>query len=508
MCGCIFEMRKISKAFPGVQALNRVDFNCAAGEVHALVGENGAGKSTLMKILGGVYPQDEGTILLKGKEIAFSSPKEAQRQGISTIYQELNLIPELNVAENIFLGHEPLKRLAFIDKASLYKQSVEVMAQLGVSIDLRTKVKHLSVAEQQMVEIAKALCIRADIMIMDEPSAAVSGKELEVLFSIIRTLKAKEMAIVYISHRIDEIFQIADRATVLKDGELVGTICPKDVDKASFIKMMVGRTLSETFPAKEKGKREEVLSLRSVIKGRVLKDISLSVYSGEILGIAGLVGSGRTDLAKVIFGVHSPDSGEMAFKGHRMVKSKPRNSLLNGIGFITEDRKNEGIFHCLSVRKNLTSLILEKIQTWGFVREREEKAISRRCIKELTIQPPNIERPIEFLSGGNQQKVVLSKWLNAECMLLIMDEPTRGIDVGAKAEFYTLMRTLAREGAAVVMISSELPEIIGMSDRIVVMHEGRIVGELSPSEATEEAIMSMATNQVTENCEGEQARES
>jgi ABC-type sugar transport system ATPase subunit len=272
--------------------------------------------------------------------------------------------------------------------------------------------------------------------------------------------------------------------------------------------MMVGRTLSETFPAKEKGKREELLSIKALNKDKALKDITLSVYSGEILGIAGLVGSARTDLAKVIFGVHSPDSGEMVFKGNRILKNKPRNSLLNGIGFITEDRKNEGIFHCLSVRKNLTSLILDKIQKWGFVKDREEKKISHQCIKELNIQPPSMERPIEFLSGGNQQKVVLSKWLNAECMLIIMDEPTRGIDVGAKAEFYTLMRTLAREGAAVIMISSELPEIIGMSDRIVVMHEGRIVGELSPSEATEEAIMSMATNQVTENYEGEQAGES
>jgi ribose transport system ATP-binding protein len=381
------------------------------------------------------------------------------------------------------------------------------MSQLGATIDLGIKVKHLTVAEQQMVEIAKALCIRADIMIMDEPSAVVSGKELDTLFEIIRTLKAKKMAIIYISHRIDEIFEIADRATVLKDGELVGTISPRDADKASFVKMMVGRTLSETFPSKEKGKRQEILSLREIKKGRVLQDIFLSVYSGEILGIAGLVGSGRTDIAKVIFGVHSPDSGKIIFRGQEIPRNSPRNSLLKGIGFVTEDRKKEGIFPCLSMKKNLTALILEKIQRWSFIKKKDEKEISYRSVRELRILPPELDRPIELLSGGNQQKVVLSKWLNAECNLVILDEPTRGIDVGAKAEFYTIMRNLAKNGAAVIMISSELPEIIGMSDRIVVMHEGRMVGELSHSEATEEIIMSMATNQVTENREGDKGRE-
>ena len=508
MCACKFEMQKISKSFPGVQALKNVDFNCMDGEVHALIGENGAGKSTLMKILSGVYQQNEGKIVLRGTEIRFSSPKEAQRHGISTIYQELNLIPELNVAENIFLGHEPSRRMGFVDKASLYSRAREVLARFGVNLDLRTKVKHLSVAEQQMVEIAKSLCIRADIMIMDEPSAAVSGEELEVLFDIIRTLKKQKMAIVYISHRIDEIFQIADRATVLKDGELVGTINLKDVSKTAIIKMMVGRTLSETFPDKEKGKRELLLSLKDINKGKLLKDISLSVYTGEILGVAGLVGSGRTDLAKLIFGVHSPDDGEMILKGKRIGKHNPENALKNGIGFITEDRKREGIFHCLSIRKNLTSLILDRIQKWCIIKEGAERQISRRNVRDLKILPPNIERPIEVFSGGNQQKVILSKWLNAESILLIMDEPTRGIDVGAKAEFYTLMRALALDGAAIMMISSELPEILGMSDRIIVMHEGRIVGELDAAEATEEAIMRMATNQVTQKYEGDEPRES
>jgi len=493
----VFEMQSISKSFPGVQALDKVDFTGVEGEVHALVGENGAGKSTLMKILAGAYRQDEGSILLRGKGVSFASPKDAQRHGISTIYQEFNLIPELNVAENIFLGHEPRKgRSLFIDKTHAYRMSRDLLTNLGAEIDTRKKVKHLSVAQQQMVEIAKALCLNAEIMIMDEPSAVVSGKELDSLFRIIRSLREGGRTIIYISHRIDEVFEIADRATVLKDGKLVGTVRPRDLDKGDIIKMMVGRTFAEVFPPKEKGERRPILTLKNVCRSGILKDVSLTVYTGEILGVAGLVGAGRTELARVIFGADPLERGEIIFDGRRLKKARPKVSIFHGIGFVTEDRKNEGLVHCLSIRKNLTSVILDRIRKWCFVNEREEKDIAKESVRRFKIMPPKIEQEVESLSGGNQQKVILAKWINADSKLIIMDEPTRGIDVGAKAEFYILMRQLAKQGKAILMISSELPEVIGMSDRIVVMHEGHIMGELSPSEAREETILMMATGQI------------
>jgi ribose transport system ATP-binding protein len=493
----IFEMQKISKSFPGVQALDNVDFRCTFGEVHALVGENGAGKSTLMKILAGAYQPDGGKIFVRGKEVIFNSPKEAQNLGISVIYQEFNLIPEMNVAENIFLGREPLAfKGLVIDNDLLYERSKELLESLGTFLDPRNKVKNLSVAQQQMVEIAKSLCLNSDIIIMDEPSAVVSGKELDALFSIVRSLRDNGKAIVYISHRIDEIFQIANRATVLKDGKLIGTVCPKDIDKASIVRMMVGRDLDQTFPLKEMGERKEILSLNNICRGKVLKDVSLKVYSGEILGAAGLVGSGRTELARVIFGADSFDSGEIYYEGKKSKMISPKRSISKGVGFVTEDRKKEGFVGCFSVRKNLTSLILDKMKRWWFTNDREEKKLSKSCIKKFNIMTPGVEQEIQYLSGGNQQKVVLAKWLNANPKLIIMDEPTRGIDVGAKAEVYNTMRLMAKQGKALVMISSELPEIIGMSDRIVVMHQGEIMGEVSSSEATEEGILMMATGQV------------
>jgi len=497
MNGAALEMQKISKAFPGVQALDRVDFSCREGEVHALVGENGAGKSTLMKILAGAYRPDAGRILLRGEEVSFSSPKDAQKSGISTIYQEFNLIPELNLAENIFLGHEPLKKgKLFIDNVSLYDTAEKILSNLGARIDPRTKVKDLSVAQQQMVEIAKALCLKASIIIMDEPTAVISGKELASLFRVIRTLKDEGKTVIYISHRIDEVFEIADRATVLKDGKGVGTILPKEVHKGDLVKMMVGRSFADVFPPKEKGQRREILSLKAVSRGDRVKRITITVRTGEILGITGLVGSGRTELARVIFGVDPPESGEIVFEGRKRTRNKPKISISNGIGFVTEDRKKEGLFPSLSIRKNLTSLILDRIKRWCFIRERKEREIAIASVKQFNIMPPHIEQEVQFLSGGNQQKVILAKWINADSRLILMDEPTRGIDVGAKAEFYGLMRNLAKQGKAVIMISSELPEVIGMSDRILVMRDGEIMGELSPEEATEETILMMATGQL------------
>jgi ribose transport system ATP-binding protein len=503
MVGNIVEMQGITKSFPGVKALVQVSFSCVPGEVHALVGENGAGKSTLMKILAGAYYPDEGKIMVRGKEVVFDSPRDAQEQGISAIYQEFNLIPELNVAENIFLGREPRKigRL-MIDKTALYDRSRDLLASLGMELDPHTKVKHLSVAHQQMVEISKALCLNSDIIIMDEPSAVVSGKELDSLFRIIRSLKNQGKAIIFISHRIDEIFEIADRATVLKDGRLVGTVQPCDVDKSTIIRMMVGRTLDQTYPLRELGERREILSVNNLCRGKVLKNVSLKVYTGEILGVAGLVGAGRTELARAIFGADFVDSGEIYFEGKNVTRRGPKQSISSGIGFVTEDRKKEGLVASLSVRKNLTSLILNKIRTWFFVKEGEEKHIGKKCIEEFNIVTPGTEQLVEYLSGGNQQKVVLAKWLNVSPKLVIMDEPTRGIDVGAKAEIYTTMRKLVKEGKALIMISSELPEIIGMSDRIVVMHEGEITGEIPGSQATEEVILMMATGQSKKHLKG------
>lgn len=496
----VLEMNKISKRFPGVQALDQVDFSCINGEVHALVGENGAGKSTLMKILAGAYRQDQGSILLEDEEISFSSPKEAQDRGITTIYQEFNLIPELSVAENIFLGREPRKRGGIVINAPIQlSRSTALLAKLGTNIDPRAKVKNLSVADQQMVEIAKALSLNAGIIIMDEPSAVVSGKELESLFRIIQSLKESGKIIIYISHRIDEIFQIADRATVLKDGKLVGTVRPWEVNKAAIVKMMVGRSLSQTFPPKEQGERREILCLKNVSRGQFLKNVSLKAYTGEILGVAGLVGSGRTEVARVIFGIDPLDSGEIYFDGKKIEQSNPKRSISKGIGFVTEDRKKEGFVSCLSVRKNLTALILSKVERWGFTKEREEKRLVRKIAEKFNIVTPSTEQELQYLSGGNQQKVVLAKWINANPKLIILDEPTRGIDVGARAEVYKTMRLLAKQGKALIMISSELPEIIGMSDRILVMHHGSIMGEISGPEATEEDILMMATGQAVKN---------
>jgi ribose transport system ATP-binding protein len=496
MTNNLLEMKSISKRFPGVQALSKVDFSCIPGEVHALVGENGAGKSTLMKVLAGAYRHDEGTITIRDKEVHFSSPKEAQRYGISIIYQEFNLIPELNVAENIFLGREPLIIKGYIDKSTLYTDAYKILNQLETQIDCQMNVKYLSVAEQQMVEIAKALSLNADIIIMDEPSAVVSGKELDALFNNIRLMKNNNKTIIYISHRIDEIFEIADRVTVLKDGILVGTKNINDIDKPTVIQMMVGRKFSDTFPPKNQGEKKEILKLENVSYGKHVKDMSLTVFSGQIMGIAGMVGSGRTELVKLIFGLLPLSRGKIFFKGKLIENLSPKISIAQGIGFVTEDRKKEGLISNMPVKHNLTLSILNRIKKLIFLNKDLEINIVKENIKQFNIQTPSPNTEVQYLSGGNQQKVVLAKWLNTKPSLIIMDEPTRGIDVGAKVEIYNLMRALAEKGSAIIMISSELPEIIGMSDRIIVMHDGRNMGELSPEVVTEEQILSMATGQI------------
>ena len=491
----IVELQKVSKAFPGVLALDKVDFSCLPGEVHAVVGENGAGKSTLMKILAGVYRPDGGNILLKGQKTLFSSPKHAQNCGISIIYQEFNLLPDLTVAENIFLGREPTNRGRLIDSVTLKRRSQELLTDLNANIDIQAKVKDLGVAQRQMVEIAKALSLDADIIMMDEPSAVVSGRELASLFRIIQSLKKSGKTIIYISHRIEEIFQISDRTTVLKDGQLVGTYDTADLDKPQIVKLMVGRSLTETFPAREVGEKKEIMALEDVGREKILQDVSFKVYSGEILGLAGLVGSGRSDIARAIFGACDIDNGRVLLNGSPLKGITPKSSIANGIGFVTENRAKDGLVYNMSVRKNLTLTILDKIKKLFFVNEAQEKNLCKERVREYDIVTTGIEQEIQYLSGGNQQKVILAKWININPSLLILDEPTRGIDVGAKAEIYRLMRLLAKRGTAIIMISSELPEVIGMSDRILVIHDGKVMGELAPSEATEERILMLATGQ-------------
>ncbi len=496
MSDVVLEMRNITKIFPGVKALDNVSFACVRGEVHALVGENGAGKSTLMKILAGVYQPDAGQIILRGRPTRISSPYDAQRLGIAIIYQELNLLPELTVAENMFLGREPRGPLGFVDSRKLCEQAQALLKQLGVELNLRTPVRRLSVAQQQMVEIAKALSLNADLIIMDEPSATLGGCDLEHLFQIIPVLQTRGVTVIYISHRLEEVFQIAQRVTVLKDGQLVSTCRVEDIDKATLIRMMVGRALSDAFPKKSSRIGEEILVIQGLTCGGVLKDIDIKVHRGEIVGLAGLVGSGRTELAHAIFGLRAIDAGEIYIKGKRVQITRPSEAMAHSIGFLTEDRKAEGLVLGLSLRHNAALPSLNRRQRLGFVDEAQERRVVQDMVKRLDLRAPNIDQEVQYLSGGNQQKVVLAKWLISGPDLLIFDEPTRGIDVGAKAEIWHLMRQLADQGTAILMISSELPEVIGMSDRIVVMHQGSISGELPGDGATEEQIMTLATGGV------------
>jgi ribose transport system ATP-binding protein len=493
MSGSLVEMRNITMTFPGVVALDNVSFESRAGEVHAVVGENGAGKSTLMKILVGVYQPDQGEILLAGESVRISSPHDAQRLGISIIYQELNLLPDLNVAENVFLGREPRGPLGVVDARALEAQAKEVLARLGVDLDPRMLVGRLSVAQRQMVEIAKALSLKARIVIMDEPSAVLGGPDLERLFEVIAALKQNNVAVIYISHRISEIFQIADRVTVFKDGRVVGTYDVASIDKPSLVRMMIGRTLSEAFPPRGKQRGEEVLRVENLCGGERLKNISLAVHRGEIVGIAGLVGAGRTELAESIFGARHVDDGQVWINGKRVKVDSPRRSIRHRLGFLTEDRNKEGLVLGLTVRENVALPSLDRRARWGFVDLKAEDEVVEGMARDLSLRTSSLAGDVENLSGGNRQKAVLAKWLISGPELLIFDEPTRGIDVGAKSEIWRLMRELADQGKGVLMISSELPEIVGMSDRIVVMHRGCIVGELDGETASEEKVMMLAT---------------
>lgn len=493
MAETLVEVRQITKTFPGVVALDRVDFECRRGEVHAVVGENGAGKSTLMKILAGVYQPDHGEIYLRGEPVHIPSPHDAQRLGISIIYQELNLLPDLNVAENVFLGREPRGPLGFVDSRQLEEQAQQVLHRLGVDIDPRARMGRLSIAQQQMVEIAKALSLNADLVIMDEPSATLGGQDLQHVFEVITALKQQGVAVIYISHRIAEVFEVADRVTVFKDGKVVGTHNVAEIDRPSLVRMMIGRQLSETFPPRGAQVGDVVLSVKNLSSPGVLSDISLSVCKGEIVGLAGLTGAGRTELAEAIFGARPISQGEIWVNGRKVQMSSPRDAMRENVAFLTEDRKAGGLVTGLSVRHNAALPSLRDRQRWGFVQTGKETQVVAERIERLACRTPSINQEVQYLSGGNQQKVVMAKWLICGPALLIFDEPTRGIDVGAKSEIWYLMRELANSGVAILMISSELPEIIGMSDRVVVMHRGRIAGVLPGDTATEEQVMMLAT---------------
>ncbi|AYB43754.1 sugar ABC transporter ATP-binding protein [Paenibacillus lautus] len=492
----LIQMEGIMKEFPGVLALNNCRFDLRAGEVHALMGENGAGKSTLMKILTGVYQKDAGTIEFKGQPVELSNPKAAQDAGISMIHQELNLAPDLTVAQNIFIGREPRRKLRlFLDDRALHRQVKELFERMGLDMDPSIKVSELTVAKQQMVEIAKALSYNADVLVMDEPTAALSETEIEDLFRIIRQLRESGVGIVYISHRMDEIKRITDRTTVMRDGQYIDTVSTAEVTTQDIISKMVGRQIYETSkPERTVGERETVLEVIGLNQGRTLKDINLTLKKGEILGIAGLVGAGRTELARAIFGADRIQSGEIRVHGRKVTIRGPHDAVRQGIGYLSEDRKRYGCVVDLDVKSNVAIASYGSfLRPGGWmnttrIREQAEDMVSR-----LKVKTPHVGQEVKFLSGGNQQKVVIGKWLTRDCDILIFDEPTRGIDVGAKSEIYRLLNDLAAQGKSIIMISSELPEILRMSHRILVMCEGRITGELDHEEATQESIMHLAT---------------
>ena len=490
----VLQMRGITKTYPGVRALEDVDLEVREGEVHALVGENGAGKSTLMKVLAGAHPKDAGTIVLSGRSVEMDSPQKAMDLGVSIIYQEFNLVPYLNAAENIFLGREPRAAIpGFVDFKTMYREAQQVIDRLGVPLDVRSPVNRLSVAQQQMVEIAKATSRRSKIIVMDEPSATLTEHELKSLFALIRQLKTEGVAIIYISHRLEEIFEIADRVTVLRDGKHIATREVSELTREDIIKMMVGRELTQMIPKVPAPLGDNVLEVRSLSRKGVLHDISLTVRKGEIVGLAGLVGAGRTELARAVFGADPIDSGQILIEGRPTRIRSPQEAIRSGIGLVTEDRKGQGLVLGMVVRENITLANLGAITRLNFIMAGRERQVAREYVANLTVKTPSIEQTVQNLSGGNQQKVVLAKWLFTQSKLLIFDEPTRGIDVGAKTEIYQLMNDLAAKGVGILMISSELPEILGMSDRILVMHEGRIAGELPASEATQEGVMHLAT---------------
>ena len=488
----VLELKNISKEFPGVNVLKRVNFDLKHGEVHAIVGENGAGKSTLIKILAGVYPPNGGEIYRNGKLAKIKNPREGIDSGISVIYQEFNLVPYLSAAKNIFLGREHRRKWLplLIDYPSLYRATTQVLESIGSDINPRTKVVDLGVAEKQLVEMAKALSLNASILVMDEPTATLTEREIRNLFCIINDLKKKGVSIIYISHRLEEIFEIADRITVLRNGEIINTMRTSDVQSVDeIIELMVGRSMSAYFPREFKHELGEVaLEVKCLTQKQTFRDVSFHVRCGEIVALSGLVGAGRTEVARAVFGADAHESGEIRLFG-KVLKPDPQKSVAIGVGFIPEDRKNEGLCLILPIRENITMAYLSRLFPSGFIRPPKESALVSKYINALKIKTPSMMRTVKYLSGGNQQKVVVAKWLCTQARLFIFDEPTRGVDVGAKTEIHQLMDELVRQGAAILMISSELPEVLHMSDRIYVMKEGCITKELRREEADQETVL-------------------
>ncbi|HFP0399156.1 TPA: sugar ABC transporter ATP-binding protein [Escherichia coli] len=496
MSETFLQMKHITKRFPGVLALNDVQFTLRWGEVHALLGENGAGKSTLMKILSGVYQPDEGEIIFEDKPVSFSDPLSAQNVGITIIHQEFNLFPELTVEENIFIGREFCKKNRWrLDEKQQRQATIEILQKLNLAIKPDTLVADLTVAQQQMVEIAKAISVNARILIMDEPTAALTETEIESLFRVTRLLKEQGTGIVYISHRLEELALIADRATVMRDGQYISTVDYECVKISDLIAMMVGRDLGNIYPRREAlQQRIPVLEVNGLTRKGVLNDINFTLYRGEILGFAGLMGAGRTELARAIFGADSIDSGTLKLNGKETVIKDISDAIQQGISYLTEDRKKEGLALNLSVERNIMlGNYPEYSDRFGNIDSRRCQQTSEEQVKALRIKTPNLEQAALNLSGGNQQKIIIARWVCKDTDILIFDEPTRGIDVGAKLEIYELMNRLVAKGKSIIMISSELPEVLGMCDRILVMRSGRITGELSAKEATQEKIMQYAT---------------
>ncbi len=495
----LLEIRHISKSFPGVHALDNVSLDVYAGEVHVVLGENGAGKSTLMKILTGVYQKDVGEIFLRGEQVEISDPIAARVAGISIIYQEFNLFPHLSVAQNIFICREPRYFRYFLNETQLNREASDILDMLGYALDPTAKIQTLSVAEQQMVEIAKAISIQSDILIMDEPTAALSEEEIETLFETVRRLRAQKKGIIYISHRLTELESIADRVTVLRDGQHIRTSKYADTNLKELIKLMVGREINDIYPARKQQAGRELLRVEGLQRSPRLKGLSFSLHAGEILGVAGLVGAGRTETMRAIVGADARVAGKIFLSDREIQIRTPIDAINYGIAYLTEDRKREGLALNLNVIHNVTMAHIPSLSKFGIMNDAACLQETEEFVHTLQIKTPRLEQKVIHLSGGNQQKVIVARWLCTHCRILIFDEPTRGIDVGAKREIYDIINQLTTEGASVIMLSSELNEIIGMSDRVMVMHAGAVAGFLDRKDVTQERIMALATGHAEGN---------
>ncbi|CAD5900099.1 sugar ABC transporter ATP-binding protein [Carnobacterium maltaromaticum] len=486
-------MKNIYKAFGTNAVLEGVNFDTHGGEIHALMGENGAGKSTMMNILTGMHKKDQGTILINGKEHSYTNPKEAEEHGVSFIHQEMNTWPQMTVLENLFIGKEMKNKIGFIRSKEMKTLALKTFKELGITMDLDADVQTLSVGQQQMIEIAKALMTDCQVLIMDEPTAALTDREIRMLFKIIQHLKTKEVAIIYISHRMEEIFEISDRITVMRDGMTVDTTLTKETNVDDVVRKMVGREISDYYPKKNAKIGETVFEVKNLSGTSGFENISFSVKSGEIVGFSGLMGAGRTEIMRGIFGIDPISQGEIILEGKKVQLKNPSTSIKAGVGFLTENRKEEGLVLDFSIKDNISLPSIDEFRVRGLIDTKTEDEFVQLLMKRLTVKAQNEDISAGSLSGGNQQKVVLAKWIGIGPKVLILDEPTRGVDVGAKREIYQLMNELAERGVAIVMVSSDLPEVLGVSDRILVVHEGKIAGELSRTEATQEKIMNLAT---------------